>query len=65
MLDNVEITYLENKELTKIYNIDNLETMDSYEVYLDGASSFIEIKNENSTSDKELIIFVQNKSFHI
>jgi len=57
ILDNAEVSYLENKELTTIYNKDNLESMDSYEVYLDGASSFIEIVNKNSTSNRELIIF--------
>ena len=31
--------------------------MDSYDVYLDGASSFIEITNNNSINDKELVIF--------
>ena len=34
-----------------------MDSLDSYEVYLDGASSFIEIENKNSLSDKELIIF--------
>ena len=31
--------------------------MDPYDIYLDGASSLIEITNTNSLSDKELIIF--------
>ena len=57
VLENAEVTYLENQDLNKIYNLDNLESMDSYEVYLDGASSFIEITNKNSKSEKELIIY--------
>jgi len=56
-MDNLKVSYLENKELKTIYNVDNLEDLDSYEVYLDGASSFIEIINENCESDKELVIF--------
>ena len=56
-LNNLRVEYLENKNLNTIYNIDNLTSLDSYEVYLDGASSFIEIYNDNSNSDKELIIF--------
>lgn len=56
-LSNLRVEYLENKELNKVYNIDNLSSLDSYEVYLDGASSFIEIYNENSTSNKELVVF--------
>ncbi|MBQ3020866.1 MAG: hypothetical protein IJD92_01420 [Bacilli bacterium] len=57
MIDNVEVKYLENKNLNKIYNIENLNSFDPYEVYLDGASSYIELYNNYSTSDKELIIF--------
>lgn len=56
-LNNVRVEYLENKNLSTIYNIDNLTELDSYEVFLDGASSYIEIYNENSTSNKELVIF--------
>lgn len=56
-LNNIYVNYLENKNLHSIYNIKKLNSLDSYEVYLDGASSFIEIYNENSISDKELIIF--------
>ena len=56
-INNLQVKYLENKNLNTIYNIDNLNSLDSYEVYLDGASSFIEIHNNNSISNKELIIF--------
>ena len=56
-LNNLKVKYLENNNLSTIYNLDNLTSLDSYEVYLDGASSFIEIYNKNSTQDKELIIF--------
>ena len=56
-LNNLQVEYLENNQLSTIYNINNLTSLDSYEVYLDGASSFIEIYNNNSTTDKELVIF--------
>lgn len=56
-LDNVTVKYLENKNLNKVYNLDKLNSMDSYEVYLDGASSFIEIFNDNAKEKKELVIF--------
>ena len=56
-LENLQVKYLENNNLNSIYNLDNLTSLDSYEVYLDGASSFIEIYNNNSIIDKELIIF--------
>ena len=56
-INNLQVKYLENKNLNTIYNLDNLNSLDSYEVYLDGASSFKEIYNNNSISNKELIIF--------
>ena len=57
VIDNVNVKYLENDKLNKVYSMDKLTGMDSYEVYLDGASSFIEIINDKSTSKKELVIF--------
>lgn len=57
VFDGVEVKYLENDSLDSIYNFDKLDRMDAYEVYLDGASSFIEIINKNSSSDKELVVF--------
>lgn len=57
LFNNVTVKYLENDKLNKIYNTEKLELMDSYDVYLDGASSFIEITNNNSINDKELVIF--------
>lgn len=56
-MENLEVTYLENKNLNTIYNLDKLNSLDSYEVFLDGASSYIEITNSNSNSNKELVIF--------
>lgn len=56
-IDNVMVKYLENDKFTKVYNLDKLEGMDAYDVYLDGASAFIEINNKNSKSKKELVIF--------
>ena len=56
-LNDIYVNYLENKNLHSIYNLEKLTSLDSYEVYLDGASSFIEIYNKNSKSNKELIIF--------
>lgn len=57
IINNVDIKYLENPNLTSVYNKSKLTSFDSYEVYLDGASSLIEITNNNSKSNKELIIF--------
>lgn len=56
-INNASVKYLENSNLDKVYNLDKLTSLDSYEVYLDGASSFIEIVNNNSDNDKDLVIF--------
>lgn len=55
--NNVKVKYLENDKLTSVYNTNKLTGLDAYEVYLDGASSFIEIYNSNNNSGKELVIF--------
>lgn len=56
LFNNVKVKYLENSEFTGIYNVSKLSGLDSYDVYLDGASSFIEIFNSNSTGG-ELVVF--------
>jgi len=55
--NKVLVKYLENDKFYGIYNKMKLVGIDSYDVYLDGASSFIEIFNSNATSNKELVIF--------
>ena len=57
IFDGVMVKYLENSKLNSIYNEDKLDGLDAYDVYLDGASSFIEITNDMASSDKELVIF--------
>ena len=57
LINNVEVNYLENKNLKTVYNMEKLKSFDSYEVFLDGASSFIEINNYENKNGKELVIF--------
>lgn len=57
LFNNVEVKYLENSSINTVYNELKLDGIDAYDVYLDGASSFIEIFNNNIESGKELIIF--------
>ena len=57
LLDLVSVKYLENKDLKTIYNNSKLMGIDSYEVYLDGASSYIEVINKYANNNKELIVF--------
>lgn len=54
--EGVSVKYLENSSFTGIYNESKLDGLDSYDVYLDGASSFIEITNSN-VLEGELVVF--------
>jgi len=57
VIENAKVFYLENDKLTTVYNEENLNSLDSYEVFLDGASAYIEITNPLNTSGRELVIF--------
>jgi len=54
--ENVEVNHLEfgNK---KIYDEVKLQNVDSYDIFLSGASSYIEITNNNLNDNSKLIIF--------
>jgi len=52
-----EVYYLENNKNNKVYIEENLNNLDSYDIFLDGASSYIEIKNPKNNTNKELVIF--------
>lgn len=65
-----EIKYLTNKEIescsvfnletgktTAVYDMNKLDSMDLYDVYLSGAVSFMEITNPTAKSGKELVVF--------
>lgn len=57
IFDEVAVRSLENENLKTVYNVDKLEGIDSYDVFLDGASAFIEIINDKAVTDRELVIF--------
>lgn len=54
--ENVEVNHLEfgNK---KIYDEEKLQNVDAYDIFLSGASSYIEITNNNLNDNSKLIIF--------
>lgn len=54
--DNATVKHLEYGE-KDVYDLEKVDAMDSYDIYLSGASSLIEITNPLTTNDKELIIF--------
>ena len=54
---NSKVYYLEDDKSNMVYIFENLNNLDSYDIFLDGASSYIEITNELSNSKRELVIF--------
>ncbi len=54
---NCEVTYLEDKTTTDVYPENKLNNIDKYDIFLGGASSFIEINNPENKTGKELVIF--------
>ena len=55
-MENIHVTHLEYGK-KNIYDIEKLTSLDSYDIYLSGASSYIEIENKNITDDSTLILF--------
>ena len=55
VLDNVIVEDLEGNN--KLYDIDSLKGLDSYDVFVGGATPLVKITNPNSKTDKELILF--------
>ncbi len=69
-LEPDEIIYLENKQITSseafiyennktvpIYNMEKLEAIDHYDIYLSGAVSLIKITNPMGDENKKLVVF--------
>lgn len=56
VIDSATVNDYESN-LNTIYETSSLGAMDSYDVFLSGATPFIEITNNKSKTDKELVIF--------
>ena len=54
---NSKVTYYNDSSTYSLYNEENLGGLDSYNLFLNGPTPFVEIANESALSDKELIIF--------
>lgn len=53
---NIEVKHFEHGE-KQIYDTEKLKGVDSYDVFLSGPSSFIEIENKNISDKSKLIVF--------
>ena len=54
---NSSVYNYETKKYTDIYDYTKINFLDKYDIYLSGAVPIIDIINNNSSSDKELIVF--------
>lgn len=54
---NSSVYNYETKKYTDIYDYTKINSLDKYDIYLSGAVPIIDIINNNSSSDKELIVF--------
>lgn len=57
ILNNCEVYNYETKETVKIYNLNKINGFDKYDIYLSGATPLLEIKNPQSKTNNELIVF--------
>lgn len=57
IIEKAIVNNLENVNLKSVYNEDKLGSLDSYDVFLSGATPFIEITNTLYEGKKELVIF--------
>jgi len=56
-IDINEATGLPKATQTTLYNEEYFGNTDPYDVFLDGATPILHIKNPNATSDKQLVVF--------
>lgn len=57
MIENSIVYDYQYKTYSNVYMLDKFGEMDSYDVFLSGATPLISIENPESTTNKELIIF--------
>lgn len=56
-IENATVKSFENDKETKVYNLEKLDAMDRYDIFLSGAVSILEINNPEGEKGKELILF--------
>lgn len=57
IIDRAVIEDIENTNENKVYNLEKLNTIEPYDVYLNGSTPLLNIYNSNAKTNKELIIF--------
>jgi hypothetical protein len=57
IIENAKVYNYETNEENSIYNLDKINSLDKYDIYLSGATPLLKIENEMATTDRELIVF--------
>lgn len=57
VLDNMVVYNHETKATTGVYNMEKVDALDKYDIYLSGAVSLLEVTNPSGTNSKELVVF--------
>lgn len=57
MIENCIVTDMEDSTVTDVYPASAFESMDLYDIFLGGASPWIEIENPQAETDRNLILF--------
>lgn len=56
-INNAKVYNYEKKEIQEVYNSNYLKNVDSYDIFLSGATPLLVINNDNYQESRELIIF--------
>ncbi len=57
VIENAKVYNYETKKTEKVYEKNNLKNIDSYDIFLGGATPLLEITNTKEKHNKELIVF--------
>lgn len=57
MIDNTKVYNLEKNQIRTVYVEANLENIDKYDIFLDGATPVLVLENSNVDTGKELVLF--------
>ena len=57
IIEEATVYNYEKQKTEKVYQKENINNLDGYDVFLSGATSLLFIENEKATSHKELIVF--------
>lgn len=56
MEDWIVYDYASGREI-QVYNLENVDDLDPYDIFLGGSSSLVSIENPNADTDRELVVF--------